>query len=505
MSSLFEYDVDVKPMIMDIRSDTLEPISTNASLNRFVFRLDSAGYLDQNSMLLFKPQTAAFVANDNIQRVHQVYGGLGAIKRATIQVGDYILNDTLDIGKISCLMNLAPQQKSKLNAYSSQYYKNSFRTAIQDNGYDAATSTVGGNGTLKCDDAKNGVNYGAMNNNNAGASVQSCRITRTAANNHQIGIPLGAILPCLQGRTIPLFLFQEYRILITVEFDNGNDYIHNTLQNRGVNPNNAIGVGGLNNAFLGNVGCVNYRDVKLQVDYIIYPSEIQMEAKNMTNKQGGLRLDFYDIIKVEKSIPAATARIEQAVEHRIGADNKEVHKIYMMKNFNDTAEDDRVYLRLGCQGIEEEEYNVNIDGIDVFQEDKFNPCSQYNETTNCLGSEIQVERPLYFADINTWNNRLVDWKNGLLGKMKPLCLDLTNGEPQIVGGGRQIGAYPIIWKYKRTADVAVAALGNDVPGNNLGNIKGDSTRGMSVDYFILVSRIAQIQSSNAGTSVMVSY
>ena len=40
---------------MDIRSDTLEPISgVQGTSSRFVFRLDQAGYLDANSMLCFK-------------------------------------------------------------------------------------------------------------------------------------------------------------------------------------------------------------------------------------------------------------------------------------------------------------------------------------------------------------------------------------------------------------------------------------------------------------------
>ena len=51
---LFNYDVEIDPMTIDIRSETLEPISS--STRRVVFRLDAAGNLDQNSILLFKVQ-----------------------------------------------------------------------------------------------------------------------------------------------------------------------------------------------------------------------------------------------------------------------------------------------------------------------------------------------------------------------------------------------------------------------------------------------------------------
>jgi hypothetical protein len=500
MSNLFNYDVNLEPMVMDIRSDTLDPISSNNGLKRYVFRLDANGYLDQNSMLLFKPvANGNNVVNDNFLRVNNVFGGLGAVKRATIQVGDYILNDTDGIHKISALMNMASERKSIQNKYTSQYYKNQFYTKTLGQPRESDSNT-GGVGTLILDRHRNGMDFGDIGlGGNANSVINSCAITRTANLNHQIGIPLGALLPCLRGRKIPLFLFQEYRILITIEFNSADEYINNR--------NNTFGGAGANNNMMASLGDTNIADVKLQVDYIIYPSEIQMEAKNMTNQQGGLRLDFFDIIKVDKSIVASTNRVEQTVEHRIGADNKEVHKIYMTKRFTVEGEDDKLFCKMGIQGIEEEEYNVNIDGIDVFQDDKFNMCSQYNETTNCLGAELQMERPLYINDINTFSNRITDFKHGLLGKYKPLCLDLTNGENAIVGGGRQIGAYPVIWKYKRTADGVYNCLNDDQGGGagRLDALKPDTTGALNVEYYMLVSRVANITSTNAGTNVVVSY
>ena len=51
MANLFDYSVNLQPAVMDIRSETLEPISS--STMRYVFRLDQAGELDSNSVLLF--------------------------------------------------------------------------------------------------------------------------------------------------------------------------------------------------------------------------------------------------------------------------------------------------------------------------------------------------------------------------------------------------------------------------------------------------------------------
>ena len=106
-------------------------------------------------------------------------------------------------------------------------------------------------------------------------------------------------------------------------------------------------------------------------------------------------------------------------------------------------------------------------------------------------------------------SRLADNNGGLLGRNKPLCLDLANGVNAVVGGGRQIGAYPIIWKYKRRPTAAVTSLFTDGnaghTGAGGGNIVEDLSVGLNVDYFVYCSRTANIVSSPSGTQVMVSY
>ena len=509
---LFNYNVDLEPMVMDIRSETLEPISSSAK--RFVFRLDAAGELDQNSLLLFKCQNKNAVGN-SVLRVNSFGGGLAAIKRATIQVGDYILNDTVDIGRIACLTSMGGQNEDTRNKYNGHFYQNSFHTKVLKDA-DLTLSPHGDAGTIIYDNVKGGINYGALGptaDDAAGATakVNACKISNDKSNNYQFGIPLGTILPCLRGRTIPLYLFQDYRILITIEFDD--------IRNFGVDLKNdnsvAVAADGANGAFAPFPDSITYEDVKLQVDYVIYPSEIQDQARKMTQSQGGLTLDFFDIIKVEKNIPATTPNSEtQKVEHRIGADNKEVHKLYMLKRLlhTDPRQDDRLLRDLRCDGMNQESYNINIDGVDYFQEDKYAPSSQYDETSNCLGTDLRVVRPMYFNDENTIAARAAESMDGLLGKYKPLCVDLQNGNPQILGGGRQIGAYPIIFKYERrpcglhgcptTAGIAVAKGGNS--GLNNGYTL-DLSGALDVDYFMMVSRTANVRSSPAGTSVVVSY
>lgn len=497
MDNLTNYEVNDTPMNMDIRSETLEPISgTQGSSKRFVFRLDQAGYLDANSLLLFKAQCVAGRAQTRI-RANCINGGLGAIKRVVFQVGDYIINDVQGCDIISTLRNLMNKNQEQKNNFDGWYLQNQFwsdvlKVADPTLVGAGAVAGQGGVGSILPNQLKCGMNMGEINNANNNTVVNSCAITDNDENNQQFGITLGTILPSLKGRTIPLFLFQQYRILISIEFHDSPQWVNDNTQ---VSNNVVVPATGANNGMCALKGEITYHDVKLQVDYIIMPAEIQNKDMEETAKDGGLKLDFYDSIKIEKNIPAATANVEQSVEMRIGADNKEVHKIYMMKNIVaiDKTVNNVYHLAGRCDAQPQEEYNVNIDGIDVFQEHKYSPASQYDETTNCLGSDLKVDRPLYFADDNSLYYSLGSYSGGYCGNYKPLCLDLTNGQQQIMGGGRNIGAYPVIWKYKRKSGAAVA------------NLSPALNTAMNVDFYILVTKTAVIQSTPKGTNVVVSY
>ncbi len=499
MANLFNYDVNLQPAVMDIRSETLEPISS--STNRYVFRLDQYGQLDSNSVLLFKPvlNAAGHAANENVARANAYAGGLLGIKRAIFQVGDYVLNDIQDVGRISSLVDMGGINTSNKSKYNSHYFLNNLHYKVLDSAGSGTTingeSKHGGEGSIVYDRNRSAVDYGKPNDTFAGQRINNCIITDNKDNNHQIGIPLGNLFPCLKGQELPLFLFQDYRILITIEFHTVEKWC-------------AAVDGSAGKVLPAANGGVD--DVKLQVDYIVYPSEVQNKLREQTNQQGGLSLSFFDVVKIEKNIPAtglATGEL-QNVEHRLGFDNKEVHKIYMMKKLSRALNNnDRIYQDARCDGMNQEEYNVNIDGVDVFQEFKYSPSSQYDELSYCLGADFQVPRPVYFNDENTIMSRLADATGGLLGKNKPLCLDLANGLGQVVGGGREIGAYPIIWKYRRRPTDAVACGFRD--GNALHNGTGDIVEdlrvALDVDYFVYCSRTANIMSSPSGTQVMVSY
>ena len=501
--NLFNYNVPLQPAVMDIRSETLEPISSSTS--RYVFRLDQYGQLDSNSVLLFKPLSNDATLNTKLR----VNNGLLAIKRASFQVGDYVLNDISDIGRIANLVDMGGVNVANNSKFNSHYNLSNKHYAVLDSvGSDKGINTLsvnGGVGSTIYDNKRSAFDFGNVGGEAGGAGggvfstdarPNNCMITNVAANNHQIGIPLGQLFPCLKGQDLPLYLFQDYRILLTIEFHTCEKWVNTT---------DPAGNSGMACAS----GVVSPTDVKLQVDYIVMPSEIQNQQREMTNQQGGLNLSFVDIIKIEKQIPAATANVVQQVQHRIGMDNREVHKIYMLKKLERTnrENEDRIYLDGRMDGINQEEYNCEIDGIDIFQEDKWSPSSQYDETVNCLGSVYQIPRIAYFNDENTIMSKTGDSMGGVLGKQKPLCLDLGNGNAGVVGAGRSIGAFPIIWKYKRIPTAEITNAYDDTTAANDGSVVVQTALNgaMNVDYFVYCSRTANIQSTPNGTAVMVSY
>jgi hypothetical protein len=318
----------------------------------------------------------------------------------------------------------------------------------------------------------------------------------------QYGITLGMLIPALKGQRIPLFLFDKQRILLTFEFNTSEKYVNGFDANKRNYPDAAATQNGIADTL-----DVVPEKVRLVVDYIVIPSDTQNEILAQTQKQGGYRLEFYDVANVEKNIVQGTNGQTQAVEHRIGQNNREVHNIYMWKeaqgdimNENDGANGNKRGQALLCgagqqlSGFGKEEYNCNIDGRDEFDHKVFHPVSQYNELAASLGRDLAVPRPMYLCDDNTTQSRLALLPGGFSGAFKPLALSLRNGEPLVVGGGRMIGNYPIIWKWQRdcnNAAVADFAKRDDVP--------------VKVNYFCEVSRVANIMNTGKGMNVIVSY
>ena len=164
----------------------------------------------------------------------------------------------------------------------------------------------------------------------------------------------------------------------------------------------------------------------------------------------------------------------------------------------------KILQHQAIHGVDEEEYNVEVNGLDLYPNFVYQNASQYNQMSLVMGEDLVLPRPMYFNDPNAERQRLAPMEDGLMAQYKPLGADLSNGNPQIVGGGTTImSGSPLIWKYKRKPRINGSGNGTDATANALG--KSPDYRGeMDVDYYITHSRVVVVKKLPKGTSVMVS-
>lgn len=493
LKSLYTYNVMDVENYLDIRSETVYPLSSSQSAKKYIFRLEPMGYLDQNSMLQFKLQST----NAEAQRINIFNGALGSIKRATLSVGDFTLNDTDEVSKWSTLEHLSTTRRSTQNSFLSHYLGNQlFTTILGQPSINVDNVILDGVGSIVVDQVKSGLCYGGFYDassaegafNGLPASVNSHLITQNKTNNYQYGIKLGLLFPCLMGRTLPLYLFNEYRIYLTFEFHSADKYVNNITNSTYADeylqcsPTDII-----------------VEDVKLQVDYIIYPSSVQQRELQLISSSNGYTMDFYDVVHIMKNLSEVTNdREEQKVEMKIGQSNREVHKLYMLRHFleleSNKGRRSACLLNAQCDGINDETINWNINGLDTYTEDIYSPATQYKHLRFALGTNLDVERPMFYTDDNTEASLLAGRFNPLQGTYKPLALDLRNGNPGIIGAGTLIGEYPINVRYSRKPHQANTTVFNDKRG------------AMGIDLFSMCSKRCVIKTNmKGGMLVNVSY
>ena len=164
----------------------------------------------------------------------------------------------------------------------------------------------------------------------------------------------------------------------------------------------------------------------------------------------------------------------------------------------------KILQHQAIHGVDEEEYNLEVNGLDLYPNFIYQNASQYNQMSMVMGEDLILPRPMYFNDPNAERQRLTPMEDGLMAQYKPLGADLSNGNPQIVGGGTTImSGSPLIWKYKRKPRINGSGNGTVAASNALG--KSPDYRGeMDVDYYITHSRVVVVKKLPKGTSVMVS-
>ena len=497
---LTDYDVDETPSILEIRSDKVTPINSDVANRKYIFRLEPQGVLDSNTLLQFKLFKPAGAANDEL-RVNCFNGALGSVKRVIFRVGDFTLNDTDSVASWSTITNLAARRRIDLNRYDAFTLGNQFHTKTSL--LDDVT-----HGQFQVDSTLSGFDF-------ENRTANSLKLTTEEDSCYKYGIPLGKIIPALQGREIPLYLFDQYRINIEVEFHPPSAYM-----------NCDVATG---SAVASDVDAT-ISQVELLVDYIIYPSSVLEVQREQTQKDGGLVLDFYNVVNVQRQLVVGQGSVsvvntaalyaangvlqdaKTAKEFRIGQEGREIHQVYMLKKQQGKVvvgggADDRASLMIEqrVDGIASESIAWKINGVDVYPEPVKSTASQYDQLYYTLGyKDLQVERPMFFGDANSIASGLTTSQSGLQCTYKPIGYDAktSQGSGSILGTGTLLGKYPLVLRYECTPASTMTTYGNTDSGNA---VSTDQSGNYDVDFLITTSRRAVIQSTSKGMKVSVSF
>lgn len=500
LSYLTDYTIDDVPNIMDVRTDKLSPVQSSSY--RHTFRLDEAGFLDKNTLLLFKAVKKGTAAA-GAYRFNCFNGCLGAISRVILRVGDFTIQDLDQAGLWATLNHLAISSQDHQTKFHSHYLHNQLFYDVL-TGTDAQTGVAvnsnpngAGAGSIVADQKKSGLRWGAVGTG-AGAGVNAMEIGGDADNNHLNAIPLGLLLPALKDISLPLFLFQNYRVNLIVEFNpKASEYVNNMA--------NVPYTATRNNAnALDN--SIEFTEVELLQDILIYPSGVQNKYQEQTQQEGGYNLDFINVNTILKTSPTAAANTKQSIEHRLNVTGEEVHYIQALKRFSQFLEEgqDKVLLRQCSQSISKESIQFVVNGVETYPNPYSNPLAQYNQLSYVLGKDVQLPKPMSIYDVNTEYSLLSPPLAALGGKFKVLGYDMRNGMPGVRGAGTGIGQYPVVVRYTRTPHAFIEESKDvDGAGNKdivFGPVETDT---MDWTYFVGSTRIANIRAMPDGSQSVV--
>jgi len=484
--NLINYEIKDIPQQSEIRTEEIEPMNPQTSNTRnFKFKVSNTGFLDGTSMITFKLQKTATATAGHRLRVNCWNGGLGAIKSAVMKVGDFEICNTQGLDRIATLRHLNKPQSMRNDLFGF-YLGNSLRVHVD--GSASTNALEGGDrgvGQIRPQSSDCGINFGQQDDG-TNASVHNLSIVTDSNRNEKYGIPLYMLFTCLENRQLPLFLFQDYNVILEVEFNEASAYVNNVGRPAG-------------DGYVAQDTDIAIDSPKLVVDYVLPPSSVINSYIDQTSNQG-YRFEYPKINRVIKTIPAGSDNVVQEVEHRLGQEGREVHKIYQIKRYSKATDPldgavlgKKILLDQSIDGSMIEEYNVEVNGRDVFNDFIYNNASQYNKVVQSLDEPLHCPRSMYYTDVNSQWAGITNQTAGLKGVWKPLAVDLRNGNDTIVGGGTPImRGSSLVWKYRRECKPALA------------NVNVDTKPSMDVEYHIVRDGTAIIKKLAKGTSVVVS-
>tara|TARA_R110002167_G_scaffold40146_3_gene123771 strand:+ start:208 stop:1884 length:1677 start_codon:yes stop_codon:yes gene_type:complete len=531
---------------VDITLETtiLEPTShryDSASGGSTTFILPQKGVLDApNAAIVFELISPE---GDQVVGYNLQAGGLGMVRRITARCGGTIISQCELAGHYANLKSHFSSQNVREGVLDSRHISsNRFERRVTPQKIAAGSATTSYHQLYNVE-ADQCSGFGENNNRNANnthALQRSKRLSNVAGRGPEVVIKLADLFEIFAENKLPLMAMAQTEI--EIEWEKCGDpnvaaaaQVDNVLIQADI-PNSNLNA----NSARGQRGTATMTTPNMILDYIHYDDVERQKIYDAVNTQGGMRLDFTEVLITRGVNPAGTANpgglgaeTYEVVEsnHIIGMAQKEVKKIYIQKGYDlysarGTTEINADYPgAIGAKNhrnivlnqfkstqIPGEKYNWFINNQRIYNRDIDNPAVAHNYLSQCGGN---WSVPQTYYDTMTYNPTALDQlvstdvvnavstqdANGNSGVTRRylggesnvigLSLDKYREMGSVPGNGTRIGSAPIEFNYSRVSVQASAANGG---------AGGSSTCEVNLTFYICYRRSLIIRSLGVDVS-----
>lgn len=487
---------------VEIETNLLDPVShqfasPTGGTTTWVF--PAKGVLDnRNAAVVFELN-----ANANNEIGYPFHGGgLSCIRRATVRCGGVILSqcdNCAQYAQIKTNFNYTPDEKvGILDARHKSSNNLELRVAPAPIATGAADPSYHQLYNPECDQVDT---FGKSYVSGAGNQhlQQGAKQLRTVAGTGpEVVIRLRDMFEFFdQPNRLPLFAMAQVELVI--EWNacgnsadaNGNNIIDSAVIQTGPQPMPANAAGRTNNQAVTMAGTPT-----LMLDYILYDEQERQGIQAVINSGQGMQMSFLEVVRTAGISPQASAATLAAgagtteviqSNHILGMAGKEVHKIYVRKEYDIKSAQGAVEIdsirnnvsthrnlllnQFKSSEIIGEQYNFLINNTRSYDRDISNKAVQHNYLAQCGGDGYNVPG-CYFNTQNYNQNKIQElldtsWTGAaattdnaqgrtqryLAGTQNLIGLNLAkiNGLGPVPDNGQRISTAPIEFNYSRVA------------------------------------------------------
>ena len=530
---------------VNIESTILEPVShnyTSANGGRSTFNLPAKGVLDAPNASIVVALTGTEGAS--ALAYNFLAGGMGLINRITARCGGLIISQVENAGQYGWIKTNFMSQGVKEGVMDARHHSSSgveLAIAQAKIANSSVTQEFQQIYNPECDQTNS---FGKTNcpvgvNNFHQVQISKCLSNVTGAT-PEVVIRLADLFEIFEENRLPLLAMA----LVQIEIDwapcgDPNLGVGGTLDSAVID--SLIPTAGVNQPpNFANRGLVLMNTPTMLLDYIHYDDTERQKIFDAVNTNGGMRLDFSEVLLTRGVNPQAFTnavaiggvRAVQQVQsnHILGMAGKEVKKIYVTKSYDQrsprgVAELDADFNQVKThrnvltnnfksQQMPGESYNLLINNARVYDKDVDNVMVQHDYLSQCADNYTVPN--IYYDTANYNANKMkialdCSWVDGarvqnqdqgrthryLCGSQHILGvnLDKRNNMGSTPGNGVRIGSSPIEFNYSRVAVIPGARTGANANGTTDGQ-----SAAVNLDFYIVYRRSLIIRQLGIDTS-----